>query len=80
MDEITIPFFARFATTSRAVGVPRSVKTVSKFTVSRENVNTSEGDVLNESLMQEVVDSPITVIIIVETKKKNVLMNSIKRS
>lgn len=69
-----MPFFARFATTRRAVGVPKSVKTVSKLTVSLEKESTSVGEELNESLMQDVPHNPQIVITTIETKKKNGLI------
>ncbi len=69
IEEMTIPFFARFATISRAVGVPRSVKTVSKLTVSREKVSMSLGDVETASLIQEMAVKPIHHMIVIKNKK-----------
>ena len=64
MDEITIPLEARLDTTSLAVGVPRSVNTVSKFTVSREKVNISDEDVEIESLIHDETIKPIHNMIV----------------
>lgn len=65
------PFLARLDTIRRAVGVPKSVNTVSKLTVSRLNVSTSWGDVVTASDIHELrmpgivikPSSPIIVII-----------------
>ena len=69
IEEITIPFLARLATTRRAVGVPRSVNTVSKFTVSREKVRISDEEVLTLSLMQELTHTLIAAINVKRIKK-----------
>ncbi len=58
--ETTIPLEALLATTSRAVGVFRSVNTVSKLTVSREKVSTSDGDVDMASFIHPDVIKPIS--------------------
>ena len=60
MEETTIPLEALLATTSRAVGVFRSVNTVSKLTVSREKVSTSDGDVDMASFIHPDVIKPIS--------------------
>ena len=58
MDEIFIDFLEGLKTLRRAVGVPRSVKTVSKLTVSEENVKRSEGEVVKSSEMHEETRPP----------------------
>ena len=52
MYDMETPFLLGLRTMSRAVGVPISVNTVSKLTVSREKVSTAEGDVVMSSSMQ----------------------------
>lgn len=53
IEEILIDFEARLNTLRRAVGVPSSVKTVSKLSVSVLKVSMSEGEVVKSSSIQE---------------------------
>ena len=51
-------FLARLYTFRRAVGVPRSVNTVSKLSVSVENDSMSDDDVVKSSSMHDVTIKP----------------------
>lgn len=53
MEEILTDFDARLYTLRRAVGVPTSVKTVSKLSVSVLKVSMSEGEVVKSSSIHE---------------------------
>ena len=64
MELMLTPFLLRLQTIRRAVGVPRSVKTVSKFTVSREKVSNADGDVVMLSSMHDVIRKFIEIKLI----------------
>ena len=87
MEETTIPLEALLATTSRAVGVFRSVNTVSKLTVSREKVSTSDGDVDMASFIHPDVIKPISAASVKECiafshikEKRSVTLNILELS
>lgn len=53
IDEMLTPFLSGLNTRRRAVGVPRSVNTVSKLTVSVEKRSLTDDDVVKSSEMQD---------------------------
>ena len=53
MEEISTPFLLLLNTIRRAVGVPKSVNTVSKFTVSREKARIADEEVVIPSEIQD---------------------------
>lgn len=58
MEDMRTPFLLRLNTFNRAVGVPRSVKTVPKLTVSVENASVADEESVKSSLIHEVDIKP----------------------
>ena len=58
MEDMVTPFLLGLRTTSRAVGVPTPVNTVSKLTVSVENDRRASGEVVKSSDMHDEMIKP----------------------
>ena len=69
IELMLMPFLAGFFTMSRAVGVPRSVNTVSKFTVSREKASTSADEVVIPSSIHDTAIKPISPMSVIIKKR-----------